>query len=162
MITSNLNEYSPIVQNLIKKRSSSRNSGPSIHIAAFANDLKTKKSKFISIIGENSLRTRFGNTKITTHAEIDALRKLEFLIKSKKTKKKKDLIVLRINKTGKLCESAPCYHCTKELSLNCNIEVNNLYFSRTDGSISCIKFSDWVLKDNQKISKGWKWISKHS
>ena len=111
-------------------------------------------------IGENSERSRFGNTKMTTHAEMDALRKLDLLFRNKKLKKKESmgLIVLRVNKNGNLCESAPCYHCTKELAENSIININKLYFSRADGTITCVKFSEWLEYDNARVSKGWKWI----
>lgn len=97
---------------------------------------------------------------MTTHAEMDALRKFEELIRIKKIKKKSkmDLIVIRVNKSGNLAESAPCYHCTKELN-NANITINKLYFSRSDGTITCVKFSDWVINGTAHVSKGWKWLS---
>jgi hypothetical protein len=105
----------------------------------------------------------YGNNLIKTHAEIDALKKIESMIKCKKIKKKKmNLIVLRINKSGLLCESAPCYHCTIELQKNQNIIIDKLFFSRADGTITCIKFSDWVVKDNYHVSKGWRWVSKRN
>ena len=109
-------------------------------------------------IGENSERMRFGNDKLTTHAEIDALKKLDNLIRVKKCKKNKkmDLVVIRINKSGNLCESAPCYHCTKELERSKVVKINNLYFSRSDGTIICIKFSEWLKNENFHISKGWR------
>lgn len=91
---------------------------------------------------------------------MDALRKLNFLIRNKRCKKnaKMDLIVLRINKSGNLCESAPCFHCTKELSNVGIININNLYFSRAGGTITCIKFSEWIKTGGNHVSKGWRWI----
>jgi hypothetical protein len=121
------------------------------HIATFV-DKKRKDHNLI--VGINTNRKRFNNNKIAVHAEIDALQKLEKLNK----KPKMDLIVLRVNKNGKLCESAPCRHCTIELSKNNIVNINNLYFSRSDGSITCIKFSDWLKKEDHHVSKGWKWL----
>jgi len=121
------------------------------HIATFVD--KKRKNNHLTI-GINTNRKRFNNNKIAVHAEIDALQKLE---KTNK-KHKMDLIVLRVNKNGKLCESAPCRHCTIELSKNTLVNINKLYFSRSDGSITCIKFSDWLKKEDHHVSKGWKWL----
>jgi len=121
------------------------------HIATFVN--KKRKNNHLTI-GINTNRKRFNNNKIAVHAEIDALQKLE---KTNK-KHKMDLIVLRVNKNGKLCESAPCRHCTIELSKNTLVNINKLYFSRSDGSITCIKFSEWLKKEDHHVSKGWKWL----
>jgi hypothetical protein len=38
------------------------------------------------------------------------------------------------------------------------VNINKLYFSRADGSITCIKFSDWIKKEDHHVSKGWKWL----
>ena len=90
---------------------------------------------------------------------MDAMKNLDNFIRCKKIKREKmNLIVLRINKSGNLCESAPCYHCTLELSKNKNISIDKLYYSRTDGSITCIKFKEWLDNDNFHVSKGWKWL----
>ena len=39
-------------------------------------------------MGENSERNRFGNSKLNTHAEMDALRNYELLIRNNICKKK--------------------------------------------------------------------------
>lgn len=112
------------------------------------------------VLGENSDNPQFSNSKIKTHAEIDALNKSINIIGRKQNNKKKkikvNLMVIRVNKLGELCESAPCYHCTRLLSLNNCIQIDKLYYSRADKTISCIKFSHWVNYGNKKISSGWK------
>lgn len=109
------------------------------------------------ILGENSDNLLYSNTNIKTHAEMDALNKSKNVIEYKKNKKSKvNLIVIRVNKLGELCESAPCHHCTKILALNNHIQIEKLYYSRADGTISCIKFSHWVKYGNKKISSGWR------
>lgn len=114
-----------------------------------------------AVIGENSYKPLYSNSKIKTHAEMDALNKAKGLLRCKKMKKNKmHLIVLRINKLGELCESAPCFHCTKELSENNCVIVDKLYFSRPNGSITCVKFDEWVKTGTQNISKGYKFASK--
>ena len=95
------------------------------------------------------------------HAEIDALKHLAYLVKSGKIKKntntKMDMVVLRVSKSGKLGESAPCLHCTNELKKNSMVRINNLYFSNNDGTISCMKFDAWTESGTNHVSKGWKW-----
>jgi hypothetical protein len=114
-----------------------------------------------AIIGENSEKPLYSNSKIKTHAEMEALNKVKGLLKCGKIKKNKmNLVVLRINKLGELCESAPCYHCAKELAKNSFIKIDKLYFSRNNGSIMCTKFDDWINVGNFRISKGWKRLQK--
>ncbi len=113
------------------------------------------------VIGENSDNPLYSNSKIKTHAEMDVLNKTKELIRCKKIKKNKmNLIVLRINKSGRLCESAPCFHCTKELASNNYVQIDKLYYSRSDETITCIKFDNWVKYGTTHISKGWKWLQK--
>jgi hypothetical protein len=162
---SEFNKDSPFINMLINRRIRFCDLGPSCHIAAFVPDLGIE-NKFSNwafgkfAIGENSERFRYGNTRLSTHAEMDALKKLDNLIRVQKCKKQKmDLVVIRINKSGNLCESAPCYHCTRELQNSKVITINKLYFSRWDGTITCIKFSEWVKNDTFHISKGWRWMA---
>ena len=112
-------------------------------------------------IGQNSDRSPCSNCKIKTHAEIDALKKINNLIRNKKIKQrnKLDLLVLRINKIGNLCESAPCHHCSQELLTNSCIKIDKLYFSTADGTIKYVKFTDWMTKKNLHVSRGWKWMN---
>jgi hypothetical protein len=163
--TSEFNKFSPFINMLINRRIRFSELGPSCHIAAFVPDFGIE-NKYASwafgkiAIGENSERNRFGNAQLSTHAEMDALRKLDNLIRVKKCKKQKmDLVVIRVNKVGNLCESAPCYHCTQELSKSQMVTINKLYFSRNNRTITCIKFSDWLTNKNLHISKGWRWLS---
>jgi hypothetical protein len=114
-----------------------------------------------AVIGENSDKPLYSNSKIKTHAEMEALNKAKALLRCGKLKKNKmNLIVLRINKLGQLCESAPCFHCSKELAENNFIQIDRLYYSRNDGTITCIKFDDWTKSGNSHVSKGWKWLQK--
>ena len=114
-----------------------------------------------AVIGENSDKPLYSNSKIKTHAEMDALNRAKGLLRCKKMKKNKmHLIVLRINKNGELCESAPCFHCTKELSENNFVQIDKLYFSRAGGSITCVKFDEWVNSGTSHVSKGWKWLQR--
>ena len=116
-----------------------------------------------AVIGENSDKPLHSNSKIKTHAEMDALNKAKSLLRCGKMKKNKmNLIVLRVNKVGRLAESAPCFHCTKELTENNFIQIDKLYYSRSNGSITCVKFDEWVNSGTCHISKGWKWLQKRN
>lgn len=116
-----------------------------------------------AVIGENSDKPLYSNSKIKTHAEMDVLNKAKKLLRCKKIKKNKmDLVVLRINKSGQLCESAPCFHCTKELASNNIVQIDKLYFSRSDGTITCIKFCEWIKNGTSHVSKGWKWLQRNN
>jgi hypothetical protein len=115
------------------------------------------------VIGENSDKPLYSNTKINTHAEMDALNKIKDIFsrgKIKQNKNKMDLVVLRVNKLGQLCQSAPCHHCMKELKKNNIIKISKLYFSKDDGTITCVKFDEWFENGNAYVSKGWKWLEK--
>jgi len=163
--TSNLTKSTPFIEYLINKRINFCQLGASTHIAAFIPSqlipdtvLYTMGNKKI-IIGENSDNPLYSNSKIKTHAEMDALNRAKGLIRCKKMKKNKmDLIVLRINKLGELCESAPCLHCTRELAENNFIQINKLYYSRPNGTITCVKFDKWVNSGTCCVSKGWRWL----
>lgn len=114
------------------------------------------------VMGENSDKPLYSNKKIKTHAEMEALNKVKGLLKCQKIKKNKmNLVVIRINKLGDLRESAPCFHCTQELANNNHIQINKLYYSRDDGSITCVKFNDWVSCGTSHVSKGWKWLARN-
>jgi len=133
----------------------------SLHIAAFMFKFDNTLHNKNSIIGENSFRCVNGSNKVTIHAEMDALNKLKIMIRLKKIKKAKmDLIVIRINKNGNLCESAPCFHCTQQLLNNDLVIIDKLYYSTIYGNIICIKFDDWVKYGKHHISKGWKWCDR--
>lgn len=117
-------------------------------------------------MGENSDTPLYSNCKIKTHAEMDALNKVKSLLKRQKIQKNKigkmNLLVIRVTKTGELCESAPCFHCTKELAMNNHVQIDKLYFSRSNGTITCVKFNDWIYNGNHHVSKGWRWLARNN
>jgi len=124
------------------------------HIAYFTNKNMINKN---SSIGVNSTKKRYKNENITTHAEIQALNNLRYkLTKYRIRKIKVDLFVVRFLKNGELSLSAPCLHCSIELSKNKYVEINNLYYSTQNGLIK-IKFNDWMKTEDKCTSKGWKY-----
>jgi hypothetical protein len=158
---SGFNRYSPFISMMIEKRLRSDEKKP-LHIASILPSLaeanKNSTWAFGKIaFGENSSRSRFGNSRLSTHAEMNALEKFNNLIRVKRCKTQKmDLVVIRINKNGNLCDSMPCFHCTMELMNSKTLTLDKLYFSRFDGSITCIKFTEWIKNEKFHISKGWR------
>jgi hypothetical protein len=43
-----------------------------------------------------------------------------------------------------------------ELSKKKWLKINKLYYSKNNGMLECIKFTDWIEKKNHHITKGWK------
>ena len=96
-----------------------------LHIAAFMIKFDDSIHSNNTIIGENSFRYLNNNNKVSIHAEMDALNKLFIMKKMRRVKKTKmDLVVIRINRNGKLCESAPC---NRQVILFYRIWKYNLY-----------------------------------
>ena len=115
-----------------------------------------KNAFYANNIGYNSQRCPHSNNHITTHAEIDALMKIENLIRCGKIKSKNvDLYVIRIDKHGQLKNSAPCKHCTIELKRSKLLNIKNIYFSNNNDEIECIKFTEWINSQKYKISTGY-------
>jgi len=104
----------------------------------------------------------YGDIKIKTHAEMDALNKIKKRCNRNKTSKlnKMNLIVIRTNKSGNLCNSAPCNHCTECLINDKNVKIDKLYYSNENGKIECVKFSEWINNGDKHISEGWKFLQK--
>jgi hypothetical protein len=150
--------YNNVINNLITIRIKNTIFGSFNHIAC----LISENNDFPLIIGLNSDKSQFSNKTIKTHAEIDAIKKIRYYKRCNIIKNNKmDLIVLRVNKFGKLCLSAPCYHCTCFLNSKKTkkiIKINKIYFSNENETITSFKFQDWVnfQNNNKHISNCWK------
>jgi hypothetical protein len=139
---------SDIIQEMIRKRSSCTLKNYN-HVALVIEKNRQRQQFW----GENSNKRLFSNHKITTHAEVAALNKFLAIHSLKQKKIKKiDIIVIRINKTGHLCESKPCMNCMKILR-NSGVYIDNIYCSTAIRTIECIKF-DKVHANH--VSRGWK------
>lgn len=86
----------------------------------------------------------------STHAEIDAYSKIK---NYKNISKKLDLFVIRITKGGKLAESRPCSHCIEILSKS-RLNIVNVYYSTSDGTIVCESFKNLTSNSNNYVSTG--------
>lgn len=118
------------------------------HICVFMN---IKNNNII--IGENTYNTI---TKISTHAEMNALSKIEKYnnYKTIGQRQKYDILVIRIGKTGKLGISRPCYHCINSLQ-NSNVKIRNVFYSTKTGKIVKEKLSEMNDQSFTHISAGW-------
>ena len=161
IIYPSLNDYSrltydsPIIKMLISKRIDDKPSECFLHIAMFVKDINSWTYRK-SAIGYNSDQHRFKNMNMRYHAEISALNKLYNIYRNRKIKHKKlNLIVIRINRIGELCESMPCFKCVKELERRAKHMIDHIYYSRADRSISKIKFMDMVENENMHFGKTW-------
>jgi hypothetical protein len=161
----NYDMNTPLVDGLIKVRNNYKTNSSSNHIAALIKDKNNFLEHYNSLTitkGINSDKTKYGNKNVKTHAEMDALNKTYNLVKRRKLKKgvKMSLIILRVNRNGKLCQSAPCVHCTIQLSKLKNIIIDKIYFSTDGEKIVSIKLTDWLKNPPQHITSGWRRLNK--
>lgn len=155
----------PLIDCLIKIRCGIKTNNSANHIAALIPSKNCFFHNYNSLTitkGINSDKTKFGNKNVKTHAEIDALRKTHNMFKCGKKKKriKMSMVILRINRNGYLCESAPCYHCTLQLSKSKDLIIDKIYFSVDGGQIVYSKFSEWKVNPPAHITKGWKVLNR--
>ena len=121
------------------------------HICAYFN-------KDRIIMGENSPR-RMGSAPISTHAEMDVLRKIfknSQLPNSSKRIEKFDVLVIRISKTGKLGSSRPCFHCISTMMNTPIAKIQNVYYSTNDGKIVREKLDTMLESELTIVSTGWR------
>ena len=62
-----------------------------------------------------------------------------------------DIIVLRIDRKGRLGNSRPCKNCIENLK---RLNVDNVYYSVKGGDVICEKFVQLAKCDNLYISRG--------
>ena len=118
--------------------------------------LKNRDNNVKNVIATNNYLSRYNDNKITTHAEMNAIKQLAIqMCRVRVCRKTVDLIVIRVNKNGQLTMSQPCYHCAKELVKNKKIKIRHLYFSNKYGTIEKHNFLTWYNMTNHHISSGW-------
>lgn len=107
------------------------------------------------VTGENTNRRIWGQP-VSTHAEMDALRKIYKMSGDKAKKYEKcDILVIRISKSGKLGQSRPCYHCLSSLSV-CDLKIRYIYYSTNEGTIVRERFDGMLDSDLTIVSTGWR------
>jgi cytidine deaminase len=119
------------------------------HIACCFKDNDNILSFGINYFMNNSL----GN-KYMIHAEHDAIRKLPY---NDKRRKSINILVLRFTKTNKLCMSRPCLQCLQYMLKICpkkGYNVKNIYYSTNNGNIEKTKINK-LMKENIHYSKSY-------
>jgi hypothetical protein len=155
----------PIIQLMIKKRKAtvcSMTKACYSHIACIYDASLGEITDLVEgkcVFGENSERKPKIGAVCNTHAEVDALRRYHGFLTSKRIKARRvNVLVIRFNKSGNLCESAPCFHCSRKLFDGGMVVVDKLFYSRSDGSVTGIKFRDWMDKEDFHLTRGWREI----
>lgn len=108
------------------------------------------------IIGENTDRRAYCSIPIGTHAEIDALQKMKYIIKKRKRIETLSMMVIRFTKAGQMRYARPCYHCIKQLMQAKFLRIKDIYYSDVNGAISCEKICDMLDSPRTVISSGYK------
>lgn len=108
-------------------------------------------------VGFNSTREAWSGCRYGRHAEQDVLMKLKPRRK-KKNRLEIDLLVIRVGKSGKLCNSKPCTHCRDYLKDNVppGYKIRNIYYSNRKGEIECEKYADLIKSDDCYVSRRWR------
>ena len=91
-------------------------------------------------MGKNSFQEVYCGCNYSTHAEIDAIKKLPNFYKGSVF----DLVVIRTTNSFILRNSKPCSKCIELLHYFCRkkkIKIRNVYYSTEEGKITKIKFS---------------------
>lgn len=120
----------------------------------------SKKSSGKNVtIGINSLRKIHPGSPITRHAEVDAVLKLPS--RKKNNPLKICLVVLRVDKNGKLKNSRPCADCLKRLQFLHGYKIRYIYYSCNDGNIVKEKYTELLRSDIQHITRGHRHTDAH-
>jgi len=118
-------------------------------------------NKYMDNINKNrniNQRHKCINKKVrvkTIHAESDAVNRLPPIMKINKKKMNINLVVIRVNKLGNLCNSMPCMHCIKMMYIkprNMGYKIDKVYYSDNNGEIIYCKLND-LLDEEIHISK---------
>jgi cytidine deaminase len=98
--------------------------------------------------GKNEYKT-FKSNNTNCHAEVNLLNSISKFINNKKI----DILVVRLNKSGRISNSKPCLHCLVHMKKYYNNNIRYVYFSNQSGYI-CRKSIQQLLNDDIHISKG--------
>lgn len=108
------------------------------------------------VYGYNSFRYIHRSTQQTRHAEIDAMKKLPSHKKNRLISV--SLLVIRVDRSGELKNSRPCFDCLKRLQYinRYGYRLVNIYYSDENGQIIKKKYYQLLEDNNQHISKGYR------
>lgn len=94
----------------------------------------------------------------TSHAEENAIRKLQPLPRKSRLKKV-DMLVIRTNREGLLGSSKPCANCVRLMANKLpekGYTLNRVYYSETGGGISCTSFHRLMHDGDCHVSRFYK------
>lgn len=107
--------------------------------------------------GENYYKVGH-DTYESVHAEDSAMRKLASH-GTQKRKRKVDLLVMRINKSGSYGNSKPCLHCILQLSQilpRKGYTLSKVYYTTDKGEMVSTRFQHLLQDEDQHVSKYYK------
>ncbi len=113
--------------------------------------LTTRPTMLLSFFGGNQSRWKKvvkGENSEKKHAETEALSKIKM-----NSRKKYDLLVVRLTRSGKLSSSRPCFHCLCKLEKS-GVKIRHVYYSTQDGTIAREKFTEMKDSPLTYISSG--------
>ena len=99
----------------------------------------------------------YSSIPIQTHAEIDCLQQIKNNFKNNKKIKTYNLLIIRVNHSGKICYTKPCYHCAKQLKEAKYVKIKNIYYPDINGNIINEKFQNLPLEHFCHISSGYRY-----
>lgn len=109
-----------------------------------------------AVFGCNNHNPRYHCSSLTTHAEMECVKRLAFQMSKRRLRRTMvDLVVIRASPTGVLGNSQPCRHCAIELMKHKHIQLRNIYFSNSKGDIEKHCFHEWFQKTDHHTSSGW-------
>lgn len=100
--------------------------------------------------GINSPREVYDGCCYSEHAEVAAIKRLK--PHKSKRKKKVSLMVIRVTRSGKLCNSKPCAKCIQYLATMKYYTVKDVYYSDETGQIVVVKLSKLLNDRNKHVS----------
>jgi tRNA(Arg) A34 adenosine deaminase TadA len=121
-----------------------------------------KGNKIISKPSNNTSFIMIKNINTgSLHAEVNAIIKYfgksfyfyknnVFFPEEYKKKKKIDLVVIRINKNGDLCNARPCYKCLNLMKL---VNINKVYYSISSEKIICENVKNMVSIQSSNVTR---------
>jgi cytidine deaminase len=93
---------------------------------------------------------------LSIHAEHNAINKFIKINKYRRfvePHEKIDIVVIRLSKSGAVGYSRPCRNCLLRM-LNCELRINNIYYTSADGSIKVEKLSQMFNSELTVMSRG--------
>lgn len=122
-----------------------------------------KSGKMISNPCCNSLRNTCRGANVgSLHAEAHAIinhfgKSLSFNKKNiifhqseKKNNQNLDLIVIRVNKLGEICNSRPCYNCLNLMKI---VGIRKIYYSISESELVCENVKDMISIHSSAVTK---------